>query len=222
MALHPLVILGALIALTFALLGGLVVAGYKLRDDNRRIEQNTMRLAQLEKAHDQELADKHMQLKKAVYVLCLDIGHKRYTCKSLTLGEANHLKPVEHQVKSKGRTIIIQGTPGPSGKNGKNGTRGPRGQAGGPQGPRGPQGPQGERGPAGATGARGPTGENGSNGSRGPRGERGPAGPQGAPGAPGPAASADAWCTSRGGHFAFVQTSSPQSPGLTVLIACVK
>jgi len=170
----PLLQIIALIVVTLGLLTGLVTAGYLANHQIKRIDDNTAKITQLQKAHVMVQREETRRLKKAVYILCLAVGPGKVQCRKLSAGKPVQIAGVPPSVKraiiqaQKGKT----GTPGATGKTGAKGSQGA-------QGAQGVQGSQGERGAAGANGALGPPGPRGVPGPRGPRGARGPQGPPG-------------------------------------------
>ena len=166
----------------FALLAGLVVAGYKIRDNTKQIKN-----VQVEQQVVNKKADK--ALKNSIYILCLDIGHGKVQCRQLTTGQIQSLPETKEEARR-----LIRGLPGKKGAKGGPGGTGPAGSTGpagargtaGANGARGERGANGANGQNGSDGAQGPRGPRGFPGARGPQGNRGPVGPQGARGPAGP------------------------------------
>lgn len=182
MHLHPLFMPIALIVGLFAVLGGLLFAGYQ-------IESNSHRLDKLEAKNRAAAIKANSKITRGVYYLCLNVGHGKVECKKLSQGE----------VSSKFAPTATRGPRGAKGAKGERGPQGPRGLLGlpglpgpqglrglqglpGPQGSKGDTGARGEQGAIGPKGERGATGAKGATGAQGPRGERGPPGSNACPG----------------------------------------
>lgn len=168
--LSPLALVIAAAVSLVLLLSGLTLLAYK-------VHSNTIHIKKIEVEHQILNRENQTALKKAVYILCVDIGHNRVQCEQLSAGEISKLPITKRQAEK-----VIKGTPGKTGSPGPPGSTGPAG-VNGARGSNGSNGINGKDGKNGMNGSRGPQGPRGEPGARGPQGPPGPQGPQGPPGA---------------------------------------